>query len=387
MMNALWGKCLGKEAVPADARGSCMQNPPRRATGHAVLAALVVGAACIMTGCGGDGTTSATSPTVTGLTVGTVDLVSVERSYEAHGTVLSDRTTVIASRVMASVTAVNVREGDTVREGQVLITLDDSDARQRLRAAETAVDAALRNKELADTTWRRYRALYETQAVSRQDMDRIQAARDVAAADYERARAMADEARTFLSFTRIVASHPGVVTGKHTDVGSMASPGVPLLTIEGLGRSHVEVHADEGFSGTIRPGMAVRVKVDALGKTFDAEVTEVIPDIDASTRTFRVKIDTTRVQGLKPGMFARVTFPVGTRDVLVVPHAAVVHRGQLQGVYVVGADNRIVFRLIREGAVTHAGVEVLSGLRRGERIIVAGVERAVDGARVSEGPR
>jgi RND family efflux transporter MFP subunit len=341
----------------------------------------------LLPGCGKEeGQGKVERPSVSGVTSGLVGPSRVDEIMEAQGTVHSERRTIIASRVMSAVTALHVREGDTVKAGQVLLTLDDTDARQRARAADMAADAASRSRTLAEATWRRYQGLFEKQAVSSQEMDRVQAAKEMADADYERARAMADEARTFLAFTRITAPAPGVVVDKHIDLGGMASPGMPLLTVEGLGDAYVEVHADESLSGRIRPGMAVPVLIDALGRTLAGTVREVMPDVDPATRTFTVKIDTPE-KDLKTGLFVRVRIPVGAREVLAVPASAVVRKGQLAGVYVVSETGVITYRLIKEGPATAAGIEVLSGLKPGERIVTAGVERAVDGGVVAEGLR
>ncbi|HQI81548.1 MAG TPA: efflux RND transporter periplasmic adaptor subunit [Deltaproteobacteria bacterium] len=367
--------------------GSVMNRVRGGAIRTVCFLACLTMAAGLLTGCSRDaGEDAAKRPSVTGVVVSMLGPSRVDEVYEAQGTVRSDRTSMIASRVMGAVTSLDVREGEQVKAGQVLLTLDDTDARQRARAAEMAADAASRNRTLAGATWRRYQGLFEKQAVSRQEMDEVQARKDMADAEYERARAMADEARTYLAFTRIVAPAPGVVTAKHIDVGSMANPGMPLLTIEGLGDAYVEMHADESLSGRIRPGMAVKVVVDALDKTLEGSIREVLPDIDPATRTFRVKIDT-REKDLRTGLFVRVLVPVGSRDILAVPAAAVVRKGQLSGVYVVTDKGVVTYRLIKEGPATPAGIEVLSGLKPGDRVITSGMERAVDGGVVAEDAR
>ena len=333
----------------------------------------------LLLGCGEKpGEDAMKMPSVNGVIVSTITPSQSDEMYEASGTVRSDRTSVIASRVMGAVTSLNVTEGDTVKAGQVLLTLDDTDAKQRARAATMAANAARQNRTLAEATWKRYQGLFEKQVISRQEMDQFQANKDMAEAEYERAMAMAEEVKTYLSFTRIVAISPGVVTAKHTDVGSMASPGMPLLTIEGIGDAYVEVHADEGFAGRIRRGMAVEVTIDALNKTLHGTIREVLPDIDPRTRTFTVKIDLPD-KNLRTGLYARVLIPVGNRELIVVPRSAIVRKGQLTGVYVVTDNGAITYRLIKEGPAAGTGIEVLSGLKQGERVITEGVERAVDG--------
>lgn len=347
---------------------------------HLFLCAVCLEAAFVVSACGPEGRDAAARPRVIGVTVAAVGVVPVDKEYEAQGIVRSNTTSVIASRVMGTVMAVHVQEGDMVSSGQLLVILDDADARQRAKAARMAAEAAYRNKQLAQATWRRYKALFESKAVSRQDMDRVQTEKDVADADYERARAVEDEARTFLSYTRILATHKGVVTKRHMDPGSMASPGMPLLTIEGLEGSYLEVNVEEGLLKAIQPGDRVKVVFDGLGQSSIARVREVIPEVDPMTHTFRVKIDTSGVKGLRPGMFGRAVFSVGTRDAVVVPQSAVVIRGQLMGVYVVDREGIATFRIIREGALTPGGLEVLAGLKPKERVVVTGVERVTDGA-------
>jgi RND family efflux transporter MFP subunit len=171
-------------------------------------------------------------PVVDGVKVADVALSVVDDIYETTGTVRSDRESLVASRVMGVVTSVLVREGDHVAAGQLLLTIDDRDAVQRLRAAEMALEAADQNRVLAETTWRRYRNLYEEKAISRQEMDQVETQKKVAQAEYERAKAMAEEAKTSLSFTRVKAPVSGRITQKRIETGSMASPGMPLLVIE-----------------------------------------------------------------------------------------------------------------------------------------------------------
>lgn len=365
--------------------GSLFSSPEIRRAGI-ILSSLIVMVAFVSTetGCFGEPEKAGIErPAVTGVTMATITPVKADEIYEATGTVRSDRTSIIASRVMGTVTSLNVKEGEMVPSGTLLLTLDDTDARQRVRAAAMAVEAARQNKSLAEATWKRYQGLFDRQVISRQEMDQVQVGKKVAEAEYERAMAMAEEAGTYLSFTRIAASDPGVVTVKHIDAGSMASPGMPLLTIEGIGDAYVEVHADEGFAGRIKAGMAVEVIIDALKKNLNGTVREVLPDIDPRTRTFTVKIDIPE-KNLRTGLFTRVRIPVGSRELLAVPAGAIVRRGQLSGVYVVGKEGVLTYRLIKEGPMTGSGIEVLSGLSAGERIVTEGAEKAVDGGIVAE---
>lgn len=347
----------------------------------AVPAMAVVVALCIcgVAGCGdkhGEG--GIERPVVTGVAVRSVRTTMAREVYEATGTVRSERTSIVASRVLAVVTSLHVREGDTVKSGQLLLTLDDRDAAERLKAATQALESARQNLSLAEVTWSRYHGLFEQKVIAGQEMDQIENRHNVAKAEYERARAMVEEARTYLGFTRITSPGDGVVAEKRTDTGSMAVPGIPLLVIEGGGGSHVEVAVDEGLTGEIRTGMPVEVTIDALEERFQGKVREILPAVDPASRTFLVKIG---LEGNRPrsGLFARVRFPAGMRERILVPEGAIVRKGQLTGVYVVDGKRLVTYRLIRTGSASATGTEVLSGLMPGERIITGGIERAVDG--------
>lgn len=347
----------------------------------AVPAVAVVAALCIcgVAGCGDDHKERGIErPVVTGVTVTVVGTTMTREVYEATGTVRSERTSIVASRVLAVVTSLRVREGDTVKSGQLLLTLDDRDAAERLNAATQALEAARQNLGLAEATWRRYHGLFEQKVIAGQEMDQIENRHNVAKAEYERARAMAEEARTYLGFTRITSPGHGVVAEKRTDAGSMAVPGIPLLVIEGGGGAHVEAAVDEGLTSKIRTGMPVEVTIDALEERFQGKVREILPAVDPGSRTFLVKIGL-EDNRLRSGLFARVGFPAGTREKILVPAGAIVRKGQLIGVYVVDGERLVTYRLIRTGPASAAGTEVLSGLMPGERIVTGGIERAVDG--------
>jgi RND family efflux transporter MFP subunit len=317
-------------------------------------------------------------PTVTGVTVTAITTIQTDEVYETSGTIRSDSTSIIASRVMGAVTSLMVREGDKVKAGQLLLTIDERDARERMNAAAMALEAARQNRDLNEITWRRFSALFEQKTISTQDKDQIEAKRNMANADFMRAQAMAQETKTFLGFTRIVAPAAGVVIKKQVDIGSMATPGMPLLVIEALGDAYAEAAIDEGLSNKIKTGMPVEVTIDALGRRLNGKVRDILPDISPSSRSFIVKIGLPDKE-LKSGLFVRVKIPVGKKEVLLVPSGAIIRKGQLTGVYVVDAKGIITYRLIREGLKSVQGTEVLSGLYPQERIITAGINNAVDG--------
>jgi RND family efflux transporter MFP subunit len=323
-------------------------------------------------------------PVVSGVTVTAIKSTTVDEFYETTGTVRSDRTSMVASRAMGVVTSLPVREGDRVRAGQLLLTIDDRDAAQRVRAAGMAVESARQNKALAETTWQRYKNLYDDKALTRQEMDQVDVQKKVAEAEYERAKAMAEEARIQQSFTRVTAPASGRVIERRTDVGSMATPGMPLLVIEGGGSPTIEASVDAGLGGRVKAGMAVTAVVETLDGPLPGTIREIFPAVDPLSRTFTVKVG---LKDIRPrsGLFARVRIPVGKREAILVPAKAIVRKGQLSGVYAVDGQGLIAYRLVRAGDTSAAGTEILSGLVAGDRIVTDGIERVIDGGVLSGG--
>jgi RND family efflux transporter MFP subunit len=170
----------------------------------------------------------------------------------------------------------------------------------------------------------------------------------------------------------------GIVTAKMINVGSMASPGVPLLHLEDRESRLVQAGFEERMLDVVREGMEVKVRVPSNAVETMGKIVEVIPTVDPRTRTFLVKIQVPGLD-LRSGQYGTVRFESGVRDLLLVPAAAVVSRGQLTGVFLVDSDNNVIYRLIRTGRPYGEMLEVLSGLSIGDRIIVSNLDRAVDG--------
>jgi len=265
-----------------------------------------------------------------------------------------------------------------VNAGQLLLTIDDSDVAQRVKAAEKGLEGAHQQQSLSEVTYQRYLQLYEEKALAGQELDQFETQKKVADIEYERAKAMLGEARVYLGFTRITSPVAGVVTEKKTEVGSMAVPGIPLFTVEDNSAYRIELNADEKLAGSLKTGMEVSASIQALNKDLTGRITEIVPSIDPASRSFLVKV-AVRDKDLKNGYYCKVAIPVGKKQALLVPRKAVVEKGQLTGLYVVDGNSVIAYRLIRAGKLYGERVEVLSGLNPGDQVIVDGIEKAVDG--------
>src|SRR6266511_3700875 len=310
-------------------------------------------------------------PVVKGARVERVSMSPIEDYYEATGTVRSKTTTVLSSKIMGTVISLRAREGDKVSAGQALIEIDNRDANAQLQKAGAGLRQA--HEGLAEVEARRAAdTLKMLAAKKRQGLAQI-----------DQAKADVANAQVFVSYARITSPITGVVVAKHTEVGSTATPGTPLLTIEDGSRYRLEVAVEESRLGKIRIGQRARLRIDALGADdMEGGVSEITPAADPMSRSYTVKIDLPARQLLRSGLYGVARFASGQRQAILIPRKSVTYRGQLAGVFVVDDAGVARLRLIQTGKTYGENVEALSGLNGGERVVVNGVADVKDGVRI-----
>jgi membrane fusion protein, multidrug efflux system len=359
---------------------------------------LLVSVAMWLAGCG-DSTKAksvASSAKPVAVSVMTASIETWPSVYETTGTVRARSSAVISARSMGYVREVKAQVGEHVRESQLLVTLDSRDleissrraesAREEVRARipeiDSAVAGARANLDLAQVTFGRLQDMYQKKSISNQEFDeasaRLKAAQ--AAHDIERARrnqldsrlAQADQevrsAEVSRTFAEVLSPFAGVVVARSVEPGMLAIPGAPMFTLEREGAYRLEASVEESRLSTIRVGQPVSVTLDSLDKALDARVSEIAPSVDATSRTYTVKIDLPMLTAVRSGVFGRAAFHLGSQSLMAVPIAAVAEHGQLQSVFV--HENGIAHsRLITTGRNVKDRIEVLSGLNAGEKVI------------------
>jgi len=364
----------------------------------------------LLTSCGSEPARRAAQPQAPPVAVQVVSVNTQDwpTSYEATGTVRARTTATISSKVMGYVQKVSVQVGDRVRQGQELITLDARDLDVNLRRAEAgggevqsaipelenATAAAKANLDLAQTTFKRMEELASKKSISNQELDEASARLKAAQANYDMVRSRRSQINSKMAvveqevraagimrdYAKLAAPFSGVVITRTVEPGNLATPGVPLLTIEQDGLYRLEASVDESKLATVRVGQAVEVVLEADRK-LNARVSEIVPSVDAASRTYIVKLDLPATPQLRTGMFGRAIFPLGMQKVVAVPLAALMERGQLQSVFVV-EDGVAHTRLVTTGRRTSDAVEVLSGLNAGEKVVLPVPAGLQDGSRV-----
>jgi RND family efflux transporter MFP subunit len=293
---------------------------------------------------------------------------SVPIRVEVTGQVAPIFQATLSSRIQGTIDRLLVREGSQVSKGQLLIQLDSRDLQADLARAHAEVENAKAHLD-------RMNQLYAQDAVSKQEMENATRAYRVAEANRRAVEAQ-------LSYTMVRAPFEGVITEKKVQAGELASPGQPLVRMEDPQRLRLEAMVAEGDLKSVSRGDKIPVIIDALGgQALTGLVSQILPAGDPQTHTFMVKVDLPKTVGLKTGMFGRFQLDTGATQTMLVPSTAIVERGELTSLYVVGTDQTARLRWVKLGRRFEKDVEVLSGINVGERVLTEG-SRGVDGGAV-----
>lgn len=308
-----------------------------------------------------------TRPTVV---VESVEKASIE---EVVGTLKAANRTVVSARVLAAIEEITVAAGEQVAADDVLVRLDDRELRARYDQAREALSSADAVRREATQAFERARPLYESRVLSKSEYERAEMQLNVAIANRRQAEQAVREAEVMLSYATVVAPRGGRIVDRLAEPGDIARPGVPLLVLYDAGSLRLEAPVSERLAMTLKPMQPLRVLVDAIGAEIEATVDEIVPQADAPSRSFLVKVSLPRSENLYEGMFGRLRIPAGRRRRLCVPASAVRRIGQLEMVDFVGDDDTLERRYVKTGKAGDAGcVEILSGLAAGERVVLDG---------------
>jgi RND family efflux transporter MFP subunit len=309
-------------------------------------------------------------PTVT-VTTTPVGQTRHEATEEVVGTVRAQLRTVVEAKVSGRIEQLPVVAGQRVARGDLLVQLDAREIRARL-------DQAVAMRDQADGDLQRFSSLLKQEAVTRAEFDGVQARQRVA-------QATVTEAETLLAYTLIVAPFDGIITRKLADLGDLAAPGKPLLELEDPNRLRLEINVPEALLDRVRQGASLPVRIASLEKALQGTVTEIAPSSDPGSRTFLAKIDLPDHPGLRAGQFGRAAIAVGHFAALRVPASAVVHRGQMELLFVV-QNNQARLRLVRTGKHLGNEVEIVSGIEINEIVVTDKAASLLDGQPVQTQP-
>ncbi len=260
---------------------------------------------------------------------------------------------------------INVDAGDRVQRGQVLVTLDRAN-----------IDQLKINLDQTEREYNRAVQLLEIGGGTQQSVDQLKAQLDAARSQYD----------NLLENTVLTSPISGVVTARNYDPGDMTGS-QPVLTVGQLSPVvKVLIGVSENDMTLVKAGMPVTVTLDAFpGESFSGTVNRIYPTVDTSTRTFQAEVRIANPsERIKPGMFARVSFDMGTQNRVVVPDRAVVKQTGSGNKYVyVYKNGRVSYNKVELGQRLDDAYELIEGVGNGDTVVIAGQSRLADGVAVT----
>jgi len=305
------------------------------------------------------------------------------------GQIESIQTANISTRVMGFITKLNVKVGDHVSKGQLLATISNDDILAKRAQTDAMINEAEAALKSAEKDQERFSNLYKQQSASAKELDNVTLQYNSAKSRVEAAKQMRNEVNAMLSYTNLTAPFSGIVTQKLVDAGSMANPGMPILTIEQSGVFQVSASVPENNINEIHQGMEVTINIKAINKTIKGTVTQINQSSQFTGGQYIVKISIpeNKKSDLYAGMYANVFIPIKRSatiktngDAVVVPVSCIENKDQLTGLYTVGSNNTALLRWVRLGKTYGDKVEVLSGLENNEQFIVSADGKLFNGA-------
>ena len=293
------------------------------------------------------------------------------------GVVEAVRQTVIAAQVPGAVVELNVKAGDRVQAGQLLLRIDARAADQTAAASNAQVQAARAALDVATREYERQKQLHQKKYISQAALERAESEFKATSAQVAAQMAQAGAARTQTGLHTVRAPYAGVVAEVPVALGDMAMPGRPLLTLYDPAALRVTASVPQSASGSVQAD-TVRVELPGLAASQQwprATRVQVLPTVDAATHTVQVRAELgAGPDGVAPGMFARLWLPVTgsatAGKTVTVPRSAIVRRAEMTGVYVQGEGGKPLLRQVRLGRFDGERVEVLSGVAPGEPVVV-----------------
>jgi RND family efflux transporter MFP subunit len=297
----------------------------------------------------------------------TAERTPLERQLD--GTIEAVNQGTVAAQTSGRVAAILYDVNDFVPAGAVIARLRATEQRAGMLQADAAVREAVAREAEAQIRYQRIADMYDRKVVAKAMLDEATANRDAAVARLKAARASLESAQEGVAYMEIRAPYAGVVTKRNVQVGETVSPGTPIMSGLSLQFLRVAVDVPQSIVEQVRRIRKAAVYVN--GRRVEATKLTVFPEAATPSNTFRARLELPEnATDLYPGMFVKVGFVVGEADRLLVPANALVERSEVTAVYVIDASGRTSLRQLRTGHRFDDKVEVLAGLREGERVAV-----------------
>lgn len=307
------------------------------------------------------------------------------------GQVEAGQTVQLSTKVMGYITYLKVKIGDHVSKGQLLVSISNEDIlakRAQADAMITEAEAAVKNAKKDEE---RFNVLYKQQSASAKELDNINLQYSSAKARLDAAKQMRSEINAMLSYTNLTAPLSGLVSQKMAEAGSMASPGMSILTIEEGGAFQISATVPENLINQVKQGAEATINIKAIGKNIKGTVAQInqSSQFTGGQYLIKIKLSSADQQGLYSGMYANVKIAIKSNNIsannegpIMVPVSAITYKNQLAGLYTISSNNTALLRWVRLGKTSGNMVEVLTGLEKDETYISSAEGKLFNGASV-----
>jgi RND family efflux transporter MFP subunit len=312
-------------------------------------------------------------------------------NIEVSGKVEAKQVANISTKLMGYITKIYVKVGDHVGQGQLLASIESQDIQAKRAQAQAMIAEAEAAYINAEKDYERFLQLYNQQSASTKELENMRLQYTSAKSRLEAAKQVRNEASAMLTYTQLRAPFAGIVTQKLADQGSMASPGMPILTVEQGGVFQIKAILPENSIGNIKQGNPVTVSIKSINKTFKAKIDELSTSSLYSGGQYEmlINVPSSEKSNLFSGQYANVTIEGKSATVnqqanlILIPESSIVRKDQLTGVYTISTSGTALLRWIRLGKNHGSNVEVLSGVAANEKIIVQSNGKLYNGAPVT----
>lgn len=301
---------------------------------------------------------------------------SSEESFA--GLIKSKNTINISTKMMGRILKLYVDVGERVKKGQLLVEVDAAEALSGFKQSEAGLSAAEILFQNMERDYERFKRLYEERAVTKHQLEQIEAGLAQARAQKEQARANLEMSKTLLSYGKIYAPSDGIITKKWMEEGNVAAPGMPILTLENPLSLELSVEVPEEKADKIELGSNARIFTMDEGNYKNSKITTILKTADALSKTSTVKLEIVP-EDFKVGQFVKVRFDSLGGEVLSVDKNSIKREGQLEMVFVRNEDGKVFLRIIRSGRREGDFVQILSGLLEGETVVLNPPESLKEG--------
>ena len=304
---------------------------------------------------------------------------------ESIGTLNPFEEVTVSAEIEGVIRSVKVEEGSQVSKGMLLAAIDDSDYSLEVKRADAVFKQAEATLENTRLEFKRKDVLYKEELVTKQQYDDVTTRLSLAEAEVERAKASLSLARLKLSKTKITSPLACVIKEKRVSAGDFVRNGTPLFIIIQPNPLKLRFTVPEKDVGRLRVNQEVMLRVDGFAEAeFKGRVNIVFPNVEEKTRTLQVEALVPNNNGLlKPGLFAKVIlYTAGERDTIVVPVTALLYEAEKVRVFVTEGD-RAKERVVKLGSKYGEFMEIIEGVKTGEKVVFMGQQNLSDGAKVS----